>query len=640
MADVEIKGRLSVDTGNTGKSISDIKKEIKDAGKAMEDAAVGSDAWTAANRRLTTAQQSLKQATDQTNAANKTSSQHFGELKDRVTAMVPGLKGVEAGAGGVNTIFKILSANPIILILTALVGILKFLYEAFTATREGAEKVEAVFEGVKAAVQVVTDRVMMLGRAVIEFFKGNFKGAVEQAKGAVTGLVDEVQNAYNRAKSIAERLQEIRAEDRMDRIEDAENDKKIAQMKERLNDDEVTAKEKLKTSRELRSALLKDQEEDDKRNSERIDLELQKIRMKRNLTKEDLDAEAELLIERSNLAKDNALEEFRLTKMVHNAEKQVAAEAKAAADAAKEAAKNAAEESKKAEDAKKARLKELADLQEGLLSLDRKTAQAAAQAAAQYEAEFKKQDELEEARRLKIAADNKRTELENKKKLAELKLLNNPKSENAKIEAIKANLALELSTLAEGDLQKQILTKKAEDEITKIKEGGVTARKELDKAEYESKMQTVTAVGGILTSLSNLVGQQTAVGKGLAVAGATIDTFAAVAATLKNAAKTPAGGIPGYAILQAAAVGINGIAAVRNILKVQVPGGGGGGSAPSAITASAPLAPQASSTALNQSSINAVGNAASGGIGRSFVLDSDIKNNDERARVINRRARL
>lgn len=640
MADVEIKGRLSVDTGNTGKVIADIKKEIKEAGKAMEENAIGSDAWAAANKRLVAAQHSLKQATDQTNAANKTGSQHFGELKDRVTAMVPGLKGVESGAVGVNTIFKLLSANPIILILTALVAILKFLYEAFTATREGAEKVEAVFEGVKAAVQVVTDRVMMLGRAVIEFFKGNFKGAVEQAKGAVTGLVDEVQAAYNKAKSIAERLQEIRAEDRMDRIEDAENDKKIAEMREKLTDDEVSAKEKLRLSRELRSQLLKDQEEDAKRNNERIDLELQKLRMKRNLSKEDLETEAGLLIERSNLTKDNALEEMRLNKMVHNAEKQVAAEAKATLDERKAKAKAYADAQKEhAAEAKRLHDEEM-KRQAEYAAARKKLADETAKFNADYEAEFKKQDELEEQRRKKVEADNKRTELENKKKLAELRLLNNPKSENAKIEVIKANLALELSTLADGDLQKQILAKKAEDEITRIKEGGVTARKELDKAEFESKMQTTTAIGGVLTSLSGLVGQQTAVGKGLAVAGATIDTFAAVAATLKNAAKTPAGGIPGYAILQAAAVGINGIAAVRNILKVQVPGGGGSGSAPSAITASAPLAPQASSTALNQSSINAVGNAAAGGVGRSFILDSDIKDNDERARVINRRARL
>jgi hypothetical protein len=58
------------------------------------------------------------------------------------------------------------------------------------------------------------------------------------------------------------------------------------------------------------------------------------------------------------------------------------------------------------------------------------------------------------------------------------------------------------------------------------------------------------------------------------------------------------------------------------------------------MNASAPLAPQQASTSLNAGSIQGVGNAAAGGVGRSFVLDADIKSNQERQARIARAARL
>ena len=108
---------------------------------------------------------------------------------------------------------------------------------------------------------------------------------------------------------------------------------------------------------------------------------------------------------------------------------------------------------------------------------------------------------------------------------------------------------------------------------------------------------------------------------------------------MKAAAKTPAGAIPGYAIAQAVAVGAAGLINVKRIISVQVPGGGGGGSA-SIPNLSSPLAPQQTSTSLNAGSIQGVGNAAAGGVNRSFVLDADIKSNSERQSRIARAARL
>jgi len=105
--------------------------------------------------------------------------------------------------------------------------------------------------------------------------------------------------------------------------------------------------------------------------------------------------------------------------------------------------------------------------------------------------------------------------------------------------------------------------------------------------ERKAKQTALDGYAGAVSSLSNTIGQETAAGKGLAVASALISTYAAITATLENTAKTAAGGIPGYAIAQSIATGVAGLAAVKKIVAVKVPGGGGGSSQ----TGSMPTAP-------------------------------------------------
>jgi len=84
-----------------------------------------------------------------------------------------------------------------------------------------------------------------------------------------------------------------------------------------------------------------------------------------------------------------------------------------------------------------------------------------------------------------------------------------------------------------------------------------------------------------------------------------------------------------------------GFAAVRNIAKTKIPGQSGTSvSAPSASSVIAPLVPQAVTTNLNQSSINAVGNVAQGGVNRNYITDSDYTNANERNLRLTRASRL
>ena len=110
---------------------------------------------------------------------------------------------------------------------------------------------------------------------------------------------------------------------------------------------------------------------------------------------------------------------------------------------------------------------------------------------------------------------------------------------------------------------------------------------EITDLENEAKRKSLEGYAGAISSLSSTIGQETAAGKGLAVASSLINTYAAITGQLKTAAASPGGAIPGYAIAQAIATGVAGFAAVKKIVAVQVPGGGGGSSQ----TGSMPTAP-------------------------------------------------
>jgi hypothetical protein len=158
----------------------------------------------------------------------------------------------------------------------------------------------------------------------------------------------------------------------------------------------------------------------------------------------------------------------------------------------------------------------------------------------------------------------------------------------------------------------------------------------VQNAELDAKLKFADASANALTTLSDIAGRETAAGKGLAVAASLINTYSAIAGTLRAFSGKA---IPGYAIVQAVATGLAGLAAVRNIIKTKVPGkssgaGAAGVSVPTTITP--PVAPQAESTRLDQGQINQIGSASA----RAFVVESDITGNQEKIRRLNRQARI
>jgi hypothetical protein len=157
----------------------------------------------------------------------------------------------------------------------------------------------------------------------------------------------------------------------------------------------------------------------------------------------------------------------------------------------------------------------------------------------------------------------------------------------------------------------------------------------------QAEIQLYADVGASLSALSDLIGRETAAGKALAIAQATINTWLGVTEVLKQPSVLlePAATIS--KIVNAATIVASGLSAVRNIVKTRVPGGGGGaptggGGRLAAAPIAANLSPQTQLQLQNQQAINNMGNQSM----RAYVLNSDIRNNNQRNAYLQRNSRI
>jgi len=142
---------------------------------------------------------------------------------------------------------------------------------------------------------------------------------------------------------------------------------------------------------------------------------------------------------------------------------------------------------------------------------------------------------------------------------------------------IDAQIALN-DFIAQSDEQSVVRTREIAD-----------AKIEIANQEAEAKKKTLNDTANVLQNFSSIAGEETAAGKAFAVAAATINTYRGVSDALAAVTVTPFETALKFA--NAAAIGVAGIANVKKILSVQVPGGSGGapsGGVPTTTTSQPP----------------------------------------------------
>ena len=94
---------------------------------------------------------------------------------------------------------------------------------------------------------------------------------------------------------------------------------------------------------------------------------------------------------------------------------------------------------------------------------------------------------------------------------------------------------------------------------------------ELDKQDVINKKQAASEIAYSTMALADLIGKQTAVGKGLAIAATTIETYSAAQSAYKRGLEVPYVGMV-LGPLNAAIAIAQGIKRVKAIAAVKVPG--------------------------------------------------------------------
>ena len=245
--------------------------------------------------------------------------------------------------------------------------------------------------------------------------------------------------------------------------------------------------------------------------------------------------------------------------------------------------------------------------------------------------------------------------------------------EDKKIVKIKQQLETDLALFADNTQLKVFLTKKANEEIDQIRRDSSKVEvKELkdvknlfdviqnnkpkvlasvtgamdksikENAKFELELERrkqdekLGIVSNALRTGMQLAGEGTVAGKALGIADATINTYVGASRALKD---YPAP----FNFIAAAATIAQGLLTVNSIINTPLPSmpgvsdtsGGGGGARLSAAPVPPSFTPNAP-TALDQTSLNAIGNVAA----RAYVVESDITGSQKRIRRIENSARI
>lgn len=166
-----------------------------------------------------------------------------------------------------------------------------------------------------------------------------------------------------------------------------------------------------------------------------------------------------------------------------------------------------------------------------------------------------------------------------------------------------------------------------------INKENADAQKKLDDEVAANRVKSLETYSSSLKTFSGILGESTAEGKALAVAAATIDTYLG-AVKAYNTQLTPGDPTsPFRGALAAAAVVAAGIANVNKILAVQVPNGGGGGSA--SMSAPPMTRPASSFTRIDNTNPIDVNNTANTKV---YVTETDITNTQKKVDAIKAKA--
>ena len=605
MADVKIKATIDVDTSGAQKGTKDVQDDIKKTGKAIDQTADSAKKGGGAFSSLGSALKGLGVLTA-VDAA-------FGIFKE---TLGKNQKVADLMTTSMNFLTRVF--NDLVEFLSNNIGsVVEWFKQIFDNPVESLKNFgEAIKENIIERFNSFLDTIGFLGDALKKLFTGDFQGAIDSVKEAgkemidvMTGVEDttgkigkvidkvvdyttqtwkaaEAQtNLANMAKLSAAQLQGL-----------VEKYDRMAEQQRQIRDDESNSIADRIAANNRLGEILKEQQK------AMLALANQRIAA----------AQADLNANKGNIDMQVALtqainERAAIMAQITGLESEQKVNAVALEKEQLEMNKALAES-------------------ENAIALERKKA-----AAETISDEFKRLNALKE-----IRDEERRVELA---RLQE-NINNTKEGTQARIDAqIAYNEKKAELDIADIQYIKQ---------IADLNKQSLLDQQAIDQAKLASQMQLAQASQQVFTQLAGMFEQGTAASKAAALADIVIGTGIGFVQGLDIAQKGakatgPAApfAFPIFYATQIAAV-LGAVNKARGILS-QVKGGGAGGSvggAPTASTTAAPVLPQTMATTLSAETIQGIGNAAAGGVNRAYVLDSDVRNSDERNARLQRAARL
>jgi len=318
---------ISKDSG-----FDDIRDDVQKFEKGLESS----------TKKVVTAEKEHKKLTDETKKYSKSLKDtikdqkvfgisvndvtaKYGEKKKALSSVVGSLK---SGTNALKLFRVALAATGIGVIVIALGSLVALL----TKTQQGLDFVSRITAGASAAFDVLIDRGITAGQALLALFSGDFEGAANLAKQAVSGVPDELIRESQAASELERRTQSLRDSRRELNVEYAKTQSQIEDLRN-LSRDET------KSLAEREAAIKK---------AVRLETELETKRVaqakeKLAITKEqnalgtsladDLEAEAQAEIDLFNIQAETSRKQRRDLQQIQAIRKQAAAEAKAQQEA-------------------------------------------------------------------------------------------------------------------------------------------------------------------------------------------------------------------------------------------------------------------------------------------------------------------
>ena len=295
----------------------------------------------------------VKTNTEQANKSLEKVKQNTSEIKNEAKETASNFSVMGVSLNSVKTAFtKVTGVSKLMFgsikagIASTGIGLLVIaigsLVTHFTKTKKGAEALEVAFNTVGAAISVITDRISSIGSAIIKVFKGDFKGAAEDAKKAVTGLGDEIRKEAKAMGDLTKASQALRDSQRELNVETARRRAEIERLKLIAEDTTKTEKVRIEAAKEafrLENEVM----------TTRVANAEEALRIKREENElnesmaEDLDEQAQLEIDLFNIKAESTTKQIELNNKINAIQKEAEARRLQAIKEEEQARKEAAE---------------------------------------------------------------------------------------------------------------------------------------------------------------------------------------------------------------------------------------------------------------------------------------------------------